>query len=94
MADLSVSLIEDEHQRNLAAIEKEYKDQIAVIKGYSEEENKLREMLVQERKQKVAKENEEYAKKLAEAEEKRIEEKKKYTDEIAKTGRRTINLSV
>lgn len=82
MADLSVSLIEDEHQRNLAAIEKEYKDQIAVIKGYSEEENKLREMLVQERKQKVAKENEEYAKKLAEAEEKRIEEKKKYTDEM------------
>lgn len=82
MADLSVSLIEDEHQRNLAAIEKEYKDQIAVIKGYSEEENKLREMLVQERKQKVAKENEEYAKKLAEAEKKRIEEKKKYTDEM------------
>lgn len=82
MADLSVSLIEDEHQRNLAAIEKEYKDQIAVIKGYSEEENKLREMLVQERKQKVAKENEEYAKKLAEAEEKRIEKKKKYTDEM------------
>lgn len=82
MADLSVSLIEDEHQRNLAAIEKEYKDQIAVIKGYSEEENKLREMLVQERKQKVAKENEEYAKKLAEAEETRIEEKKKYTDEM------------
>lgn len=82
MADLSVFLIEDEHQRNLAAIEKEYKDQIAVIKGYSEEENKLREMLVQERKQKVAKENEEYAKKLAEAEEKRIEEKKKYTDEM------------
>lgn len=82
MADLSVSLIEDEHQRNLAAIEKEYKDQIAVIKGYSEEENKLREMLVQERKQKVAKENEEYAKKLAELEEKRIEEKKKYTDEM------------
>lgn len=82
MADLSVSLIEDEHQHNLAAIEKEYKDQIAVIKGYSEEENKLREMLVQERKQKVAKENEEYAKKLAEAEEKRIEEKKKYTDEM------------
>lgn len=82
MVDLSVSLIEDEHQRNLAAIEKEYKDQIAVIKGYSEEENKLREMLVQERKQKVAKENEEYAKKLAEAEEKRIEEKKKYTDEM------------
>lgn len=82
MADLSVSLIEDEHQRNLAAIEKEYKDQIAVIKGYSEEENKLREMLVQERKQKVAKENEEYAKKLAEAEERRIEEKKKYTDEM------------
>lgn len=82
MADLSVSLIEDEHQRNLAAIEKEYKDQIAVIKGYSEEENKLREMLVQERKQKVAKENEEYAKKLAEAEEKKIEEKKKYTDEM------------
>ena len=82
MADLSVSLIEDEHQRNLAAIEKEYKDQIAVIKGYSEEENKLREMLAQERKQKVAKENEEYAKKLAEAEEKRIEKKKKYTDEM------------
>lgn len=82
MADLSVSLIEDEHERNLAAIEKEYKDQIAVIKGYSEEENKLREMLVQERKQKVAKENEEYAKKLAEAEEKRIEKKKKYTDEM------------
>lgn len=82
MADLSVSLIEDEHQRNLAAIEKEYKDQIAVIKGYSEEENKLREMLVQERMQKIAKENEEYAKKLAEAEKKRIEEKKKYTDEM------------
>lgn len=82
MADLSVSLIEDEHQRNLAAIEKEYKDQIAVIKGYSEEENKLREMLAQERMQKIAKENEEYAKKLAEAEEKRIEEKKKYTDEM------------
>lgn len=82
MAGLSVSLIEDEHQRNLAAIEKEYKDQIAVIKGYSEEENKLREMLVQERMQKIAKENEEYAKKLAEAEEKRIEEKKKYTDEM------------
>lgn len=82
LAGLSVSLIEDEHQRNLAAIEKEYKDQIAVIKGYSEEENKLREMLAQERKQKVAKENEEYAKKLAEAEEKRIEEKKKYTDEM------------
>lgn len=82
MADLSVSLIEDEHQRNLAAIEKEYKDQIAVIKGYSEEENKLREMLVQERMQKIAKENEEYAKKLAEAEEKRIEKKKKYTDEM------------
>lgn len=82
MADLSVSLIEDEHQRNLAAIEKEYKDQIAVIKGYSEKENKLREMLAQERMQKIAKENEEYAKKLAEAEEKRIEEKKKYTDEM------------
>jgi hypothetical protein len=82
MADLSVSLIEDEHQRNLAAIEKEYKDQIAVIKGYSEEENKLREMLGQERMQKIAKENEEYAKKLAEAEKKRIEEKKKYTDEM------------
>lgn len=82
MADLSVSLIEDEHQRNLAAIEKEYKDQIAVIKGYSEEENKLREMLAQERMQKIAKENEEYAKKLAEAEGKRIEEKKKYTDEM------------
>lgn len=82
MADLSVSLIKDEHERNLAAIEKEYKDQIVVIKGYSEEENKLREMLVQERMQKIAKENEEYAKKLAEAEEKRIEEKKKYTDEM------------
>lgn len=82
MADLSVSLIEDEHERNLAAIEKEYKDQIAAIKGYSEEENKLREMLAQERKQKIAKENEEYAKKLAEAEKKRIEEKKKYTDEM------------
>lgn len=82
MADLSVSLIEDEHQRNLAAIEKEYKDQIAAVKGYSEEENKLREMLGQERMQKIAKENEEYAKKLAEAEKKRIEEKKKYTDEM------------
>lgn len=82
MADLSVSLIEDEHERNLAAIEKEYKDQIAAVKGYSEEENKLREMLAQERKQKIAKENEEYAKKLAEAEKKRIEEKKKYTDEM------------
>lgn len=82
MADLSVSLIEDEHERNLAAIEKEYKDQIEAIKGYSEEENKLREMLAQERKQKIAKENEEYAKKLAEAEKKRIEEKKKYTDEM------------
>lgn len=82
MADLSVSLIEDEHERNLAAIEKEYKDQIAAVKGYSEEENKLREMLGQERMQKIAKENEEYAKKLAEAEEKRIEKKKKSTDEI------------
>lgn len=82
MADLSVSLIEDEHERNLAAIEKEYKDQIAAVKGYSEEENKLREMLGQERMQKIAKENEEYAKKLAEAEKKRIEEKKKYTDEM------------
>lgn len=82
MADLSVSLIKDEHERSLAAIEKEYKDQIAAVKGYSEEENKLREMLVQERMQKIAKENEEYAKKLAEAEEKRIEEKKKYTDEM------------
>ena len=82
MADLSVSLIEDEHERSLAAIEKEYKDQIAAVKGYSEEENKLREMLGQERMQKIAKENEEYAKKLAEAEKKRIEEKKKYTDEM------------
>lgn len=82
MADLSVSLIEDEHERNLAAIEKKYKDQIAAVKGYSEEENKLREMLGQERMQKIAKENEEYAKKLAEAEKKRIEEKKKYTDEM------------
>lgn len=82
MADLSVSLIEDEHERNLAAIEKEYKDQIAAVKGYSEEENKLREMLGQERMQKIAKENEEYAKKLAEDEKKRIEEKKKYTDEM------------
>lgn len=82
MADLSVSLIEDEHERNLAAIEKEYKDQIAAVKGYSEEENKLREMLGQERMQKIAKENEEYAKELAEAEKKRIEEKKKYTDEM------------
>lgn len=78
MADLSVSLIKDEHERSLAAIEKEYKDQIAAVKGYSEEENKLREMLGQERMQKIAKENEEYAKKLAEAEKKRIEEKKKY----------------
>lgn len=82
MADLSVSLIEDEHERNLAAIEKKYKDQIAAVKGYSEEENKLREMLDQERMQKIAKENEEYDKKLAEAEKKRIEEKKKYTDEM------------
>lgn len=82
MADLSVSLIKDEHERNLAAIEKEYKDQIAAVKGYSEEENKLREMLGQERMQKIAKENEEYAKKLAEAKKKRIEEKKKYTDEM------------
>lgn len=82
MADLSVSLIKDEHERNLAAIEKEYKDQIAAVKGYSEEENKLREMLGQERMQNIAKENEEYAKKLAEAEKKRIEEKKKYTDEM------------
>ena len=82
MADLSVSLIEDEHQRNIAAIEKGYNDQIAAIKGYSEEENKLREMLAQERMQKIAKENEEYTKKLAEANEKRIEEKKKHTDEI------------
>lgn len=82
MADLSVSLIKDEHERNLAAIEKEYKDQIAAVKGYSEEENKLRGMLGQERMQKIAKENEEYAKKLAEAEKKRIEEKKKYTDEM------------
>lgn len=82
MADLSVSLIKDEHERNLAAIEKEYKDQIAAVKGYSEEENKLREMLGQERMQKIAKENEEYAKELAEAEKKRIEEKKKYTDEM------------
>ena len=82
MADLSVSLIKDEHERNLAAIEKEYKDQIAAVKGYSEEENKLREMLGQERMQKIAKENEEYAKKLAEDEKKRIEEKKKYTDEM------------
>nr|DAO86915.1 MAG TPA: tail tape measure protein [Caudoviricetes sp.] len=82
MADLSVSLIEDEHQRNIAAIEKGYNDQIEAIKGYSEEENKLREMLAQERMQKIAKENEEYTKKLAEADEKRIEEKKKHTDEI------------
>lgn len=82
MADLSVSLIKDEHERSLAAIEKEYKDQIAAVKGYSEEENKLREMLGQERMQKIAKENEEYAKKLAEAEKKRIEEKKKYIDEM------------
>jgi DNA repair exonuclease SbcCD ATPase subunit len=82
MADLSVSLIKDEHERSLAAIEKEYKDQIAAVKGYSEEENKLREMLGQERMQKIAKENEEYDKKLAEAEKKRIEEKKKYTDEM------------
>lgn len=82
MADLSVSLIKDEHERNLAAIEKEYKDQIAAVKGYSEEENKLREMLGQERMQKIAKENEEYDKKLAEAEKKRIEEKKKHTDEM------------
>jgi len=82
MADLSVSLIKDEHERSLAAIEKEYKDQIAAVKGYSEEENKLREMLGQERMQKIAKENEEYAKKLAEAEKKKIEEKKKYTDEM------------
>lgn len=82
MADLSVSLIKDEHERNLAAIEKEYKDQIAAVKGYSEEENKLREMLGQERMQKIAKENEEYAKELAEAEKKRIEEKKKHTDEM------------
>lgn len=82
MADLSVSLIEDEHQRNIAAIEKGYNDQIAAIKGYSEEENKLREMLAQERMQKIAKENEEYTKKLAEADEKRIKEKKKHTDEI------------
>jgi hypothetical protein len=58
MADLSVSLIEDEHQRNIAAIEKGYNDQIEAIKGYSEEENKLREMLAQERMQKIAKENE------------------------------------
>ena len=82
MADLSVSLIEDEHQRNIAAIEKGYNDKIEAIKGYSEEENKLREMLAQERMQKIAKENEEYTKKLAEADEKRIEEKKKHTDEI------------
>lgn len=61
MADLSVSLIEDEHQRNLAAIEKEYKDQIAVIKGYSEEEDKYREQLVQERLQKIQEENDRYA---------------------------------
>jgi predicted RNase H-like nuclease (RuvC/YqgF family) len=61
MADLSVSLIEDEHQRNLAAIEKEYKDQIAVIKGYSEEEDKYREQLAQERLQKIQEENDRYA---------------------------------
>ena len=61
MADLSVSLIEDEHQRNLAAIEKEYKDQIASIKGYSEEEDKYREQLAQERLKKIQEENDRYA---------------------------------
>lgn len=61
MADLSVSLIKDEHERSLAAIEKEYKDQIAVIKGYSEEEDKYREQLAQERLQKIQEENDRYA---------------------------------
>lgn len=94
MADLSVSLIKDEHERSLAAIEKEYKDQIAAVKGYSEEENKLREMLGQERMQKIAKENEEYAKKLAEAEKKRIEEKKKYTDEMLRLEKEQSSLRI
>lgn len=61
MADLSVSLIKDEHERSLAAIEKEYKDQIAAVKGYSEEEDKYREQLAQERLQKIQEENDRYA---------------------------------
>lgn len=94
IADLSVSLIEDEHQRNLAAIEKGYNDQLNSIKGYSEEENRLREMLDKEREQKTAEENKRYYDELENDAKKRIDQKKKETDELIKQVEEQSSLSI
>ncbi len=73
LSSLSVSLIEDEHRRNLSAIEKDYNDRLSAIKGYSADEMRLREMLAQEREQKFSEENDRYSKALAAQEIKTLE---------------------
>lgn len=61
IADLSVSLIEDEHKRNLAAIEKDYEERIKAIKGHTKEEEQLRSQLGEERQNKIDEENKRFS---------------------------------
>lgn len=86
---LDVDLIDDEHERNIAAIKKEYKDRKDAIVGYSEEEIKLREKLDKMEAKELEKENTRYEAFLqskAEAEIKGVNEAAKLQVEALKNG--------
>lgn len=78
LSDTRISLIDDEYEKERATAEKKYEENIASIKGNSEEENKLRanyEEILQNELRAIDKK---YLDKIDEEEKKRLQESVKY----------------
>lgn len=78
LSDTRISLIDDEYEKERATAEKKYEENIASIKGNSEEENKLRANYEEILRNELLAIDKKYLDKIDEEERKRVEDSVKY----------------
>lgn len=78
LSDTRISLIDDEYEKERATVQKKYEENIASIKGNSEEENKLRANYEEILRNELLAIDKKYLDKIDEEERKRVEDSVKY----------------
>lgn len=78
LSDTRISLIDDEYEKERAKAQKKYEENIASIKGNSEEENKLRANYKEILRNELSAIDKKYLDKIDEEERKRVEDSVKY----------------
>ena len=93
LSDTRISLIDDEYEKERAKAQKKYEENIAFIKGNSEEENKLRANYEEILKNELLAIDKKYLDKIDEEERKRVEDSVKYQLEEKQRGYATLAIA-